>query len=760
MLLINNLIVNLPHTLEMYAIFLGLISMVVILGRRITTLLPAELNERYGFYLAPICGLAVLLQLAIIYGWLHPYQFFLSLGLTLVLIACSLALERDFKNCLNHILQTYGFAVICSLPIMYLIIFYNGYNHGTDSITYLSQSQWLQSHAFKEVGTVSPYFPANSAISQYQHQGSRMGATFLLGFFQSLFHQRWAYYIYLPVTSLAFVAGCLAIGSFIRQIVNLEKSSLLALCLIPAFSYNGFIYGAKWGFYPMTNGLAFAISFTSLLSILSVYFFSLKQSVKHLSVVLFPLALLSSAFLLAYNEPFPIFVLGVGLFFTILFIKFPGQRKFLMQFTLVYLLELVVLTNYEFVRIYKNLFLTLSISKTSASTGWPIFWWPTQFANFSLGIKTPMASWKLKFAIMSLVIFFTILIMMLFWFRKTWKENKLVQLPLILLMTLQFAFILAFIKFRYFSQTNYPGEVGLSFLQFKVAKYASPFSLVLLGACLGLIWNHYKVLKKQMMIAYGSIFVLAMSLQIFVLDECGHREFMKYRMRIDHSPFEVFLKIRQFLDGHQVSVPVYADFGTEYFKIIELVALSMQDRKMFSNYQDDGYLSYGLTQSQIHLKPWKASPVLLMHNTPFAKAAQIFDFYPIKLLFPPYQFIVLESKEGITSSQFESNWGTIDRTSEQKVSYTYRTFGDIHKLKLHFQLENSNEDLRLIVKDEKQQLIGLQNLKAQGLQNYELDLDVTGCKKIKLVLEQVKAQKPVQNYSISNIYFTEPDVTL
>jgi hypothetical protein len=112
--LLNNLVVNFPHTLEMYTIFFCMIAMVVIVGRQITVLLPEELNQTYGFYLAPICGLAVFLQIAIIYGWLHPYHFSISLGLVLVLLAVALSLERDYKTCFTDSLQTYVFAVIGS----------------------------------------------------------------------------------------------------------------------------------------------------------------------------------------------------------------------------------------------------------------------------------------------------------------------------------------------------------------------------------------------------------------------------------------------------------------------------------------------------------------------------------------------------------------------------------------------------------------------------------------------------------------------
>jgi hypothetical protein len=759
-MLLKNVVANFSHTLEIYALFFCMIAMVVIVGRRITALLPETLNETYGFYLAPICGLGVFLQMAIIYGWLHPYQFPISLGLVLLLLVVALSLERDHKSCFTDILQTYVFAVICSLPVLYLIIFYNGYNHGTDSITYLSQSQWLQAHSFKELVTVSPFYPANSAISQYQHQGSRMGASFLLGFFQSLFHQRWSYYIYLPVTSLALIGGCLGIGSFIRQMVHLNRRVILALSLIPAFSYNGFVYGAKWGFYPMTNGLAFAVSLSSVLSMLSVYCFSMKQPLQRLGVVLIPLALLSSGFLLAYNEPFPIFVLGIGLFFIALWLKSPEQRKFLIQFILVYVLELVVFTNYEFVRIYKNLFLTLSIAKTSAGTGWPIFWWPSQFANFSLGLKMPIAPWKLKSAIISAVILPLVLGIMLYWFRKAWKEDKAIQLPLILLLSLQFAFILAFIKFRYFSPNNYPGEVGLSFLQFKVAKYASPFSLVFLGACLGLIWQHYQKFKKEILLGYGVIFVFAMSLQIFVRDECGHWDFIVHKMRGTHSPFEVFLNLRDFLEKTHINAPVYADFGPDYFKLKELVALSFQDKKILSDYRDDGYLSYGLTDKQMHLAPWKTSPVLLMENTPYAKSAQVFDFFPVKLLLPPYQYVIIKSKEGISKSQFEASGRIQDWSNASKVSYHFKAFGNIKTLNLHVTIDNPNEGARLLLKDAQQKVLASQALHSAGAKTYQFEVDLSQSHHIELVLEQLNYAKSLENFSISDIYFTEPKVTL
>lgn len=150
-------------------------------------------------------------------------------------------------------------------------------------------------------------------------------------------------------------------------------------------------FGAEWGFFPQTYGLCFAAGLGVLFPGLLMYW--LRESsfkIRHIFHIL-PLSLCTAGLLLTYNEPFPIFVVAIGLFIFISWCCVLEKTKRFLSFLTIYLVETLMLINYESIRILKNLYQTLSISHGSGDIGWPVLWYPIQLIAFAFGLKSPFS---------------------------------------------------------------------------------------------------------------------------------------------------------------------------------------------------------------------------------------------------------------------------------------------------------------------------------------------------------------------------------
>lgn len=151
-----------------------------------------------------------------------------------------------------------------------------------------------------------------------------------------------------------FTESCLAIGGMVCQVVPVSRLLCLALCTLPAFTMNGFVSGAQWGFFPQTYGLAFASGLACLFPGIAESIIHLKQRWFRSVVQLFPLALCFSAFLISYNNMLPVMGGGAVLFLIALFFISKGMRLRIIGFSLISLAEVIMIVNLEGFRILKN----------------------------------------------------------------------------------------------------------------------------------------------------------------------------------------------------------------------------------------------------------------------------------------------------------------------------------------------------------------------------------------------------------------------
>lgn len=673
--------------IELYS----LLFLCMLLGRRCNSLLPDTIQQAIGFYVAPILGLSLLILIVTVYGWLLPFHTGYSVTIAVVITLTTWWFENNKRQLWIDCLQVFVFASLVTLPLFAPVLRFGGYNPFTDIFTYLAQGQWLQTHAFSETAVASGYHPTLTQIVIYQGPGSRMGGSFLLGYVQSLFHMQWSYYAYLPALSLAFVSGCLAVGATIRQVVAVNRIVGLALATMPCFLVNGFVFGAEWGFYPQTFGLAFAAGLSALFPSAITHMLENNYSWTKIAQYILPAAISMAALLFAYNEPFPIFVVALALFFILALLcyhktPFKDKLKTLVLAFVLFTLEVLLLINYEAIRIIRNLLQTLGVAQGQAAIGWAVPWSPLQFLAYAFGFKTPFNSDRINFDYLMSTWFFPLLFIALCIFLVSMlrKDNKS-RLSVLFLIVVDGMFLLAFLKFRYFSPSISTSEVGHTFLQFKVAKYASLFSISLLGIFFASVWQLHEQRRKQFAYVFLSMMIVGMMFHVIKVTNAFHRHFIN-EVQNGRKPFDGLLQLREALADIPPEQVVHVALGEQHSKLRQMIAYILYDRKISSDYRDDGYLLGSLPENERNMSPQRASYMITMknaNNNLHFKHARVVG--PFVVLQAPFDFFVLERSEGGYNAEGNDQGDTWNWVNNN-INYYYNNYATPQKVKFAFSL--------------------------------------------------------------------------
>lgn len=649
------------------------------IGRRFVALLPNVVQRNIGFYIAPILGLAALILVATLYGWFSAYKSTLTILSALFLFILFFIFEPKKKQFLKEYLQIIVFSLFCSVPVFAAVLHYQGYNPFTDIFTYLSQAQWLQDHAFSEKAVGSGYYPAATQVVLYQQSGSRMGASFFLGYVQSLFALRWSYYAYIPAVALAFVTGCLAVGGIIRQVVPLKRNLILLLALIPAFSMNGFVFGAEWGFYPQTFGLALAAGIAAMFP--NVLMMTFRKNVSWLRSGLYalPPALCTAALLFAYNEPFPIFAAGMALFLLVTAFLYKNQLRSLLVFLIFYAAEILILINYEGIRIAKNLFQTLGIANGQHAIGWPVKWLPIQFIANGFGMKNYFENRDfISEYVFSLVLIF-VLVALIRFMRAKPKRN----LTILFLVCIDLILLLVFFKFRYFSPSPSPHEVGQTFLQFKISKYSTPFSISLLGLALAVFWYYQKQLRPLFLIGYLALIAVGF---YWHLKPVVHNLQDNFIQEVDlrKNPFNRLLQLREAVAAIPKDEIIYIGVGAQHNKLRQMIAYALYDRKLAADYTDDSYIIGQLPKSDRIMSPYIASWVVLSKSSSYTNHKIEKEVGPLILQKKSFSYVTLEKTENGYSTKFDKkdSYNFVNHY----IDFYFNRVATVKKIQLQFAL--------------------------------------------------------------------------
>lgn len=570
-------------------ISLIMVFIITVVGLRISDLLPARLHPIGRFYFSPLFGLAVFMLLATVHGWIAPFKGWMCFAEAIPLALLSLSLEKNKPTLLPYFLTLFLFSVVSSTTVLFPLLRFDAYNPFNDTWTYLVHGQWLQEHAFSTPAIASGYHPALTQVALYQGAGHRMGASFLLAWVQAAFGLEWSYYAYPAVTALPLIAGSLAVGGAVQLVVPGQRLiSILTACAMATF-FNGFAFGAFYGFFPQTFGLAFAVGGVALFGSL------LTQSLRGYQlgkgfINTLPTSLLFAALAYCYNDLLSFIVAGTSSFLVLLLIFRRSKMKELLFSTLVLVGQTILFINFEFLRILRNFWYTvLGVGSGTHAIGWPVLWSPLEFLAHAFGFKSPIGVWLGELWLGDKAIILPILLLILFlsiFFLLKFRKRAPLYLYLHLLMVLFFA--IGFLYFRYHVKPPTPVETGYTFLQFKVAKWASPFSFVVMGATLAYGYKRFRW-ASRIFPAFLALSILTALVSNYNLSGQITSDFLS-EVGYTRSAYSGLMHLRELAKNIPPDQVIYLNLGTVHHKLRQMVAYVLMDRKLAANYSDDGYI--------------------------------------------------------------------------------------------------------------------------------------------------------------------------
>ena len=662
-------------------VLLCLLLVVTALGRRIADLLPNSFRDTVGFYIAPLLGLAGIVLITTVYGWLSPFKTSISIALSVGLLLLGIVFEKQRADLFRDWLIVSAFAIVVTIPILAPAIRFDSFNPFNDTFTYLVHGQWLQEHAFSEVARASGFFPAETQVVLYQGAGHRMGGSFFLGFVQSLFHLEWSYYAYLATVGLVFALGGLAIGGVIQQVTPVSRTVALTLCTLPAFSVNGFVFGAQYGFFPQTFGLAFAAGLACLIPGLIAYTLSAKPAWTKQFIYLLPLSLCCSALLITYNDMFPVVGAGIGLFLLLVGWMYWNEKNRIIISVLILTAQVMAVVNIEGIRIIRNFLHTLLGAASGAvHFGWPVLWSPIQFVAHSFGMKSPFDSNVFLIDRLFSTWIFPILLIAIVAILVKILRTKPKNLTVLLLGCINVIFWLAFLKFRY-ATPGLEGEVGNTFLQFKLAKWLAPFNLGLLGIAIAWLWVNGGKYKNLCKCTVLTALTAGMTIQFVIVAQMFTLQFQDETMQ-KHSPFNVFLDLRSRVASIPKDQVIYLGIPTEHHKITQMVAYVLSDRKLVGKYED-GYLRGSIPEGERDIPLETADWVIQLKPTQTADENPLDRVGPFLIRRAPFSFYNLESITSAygTETGDHKTWNWV----KDSIEYQFHHVGKTPRTKVKFQ---------------------------------------------------------------------------
>jgi hypothetical protein len=566
-----------------------ILSLATLVGRAWTAAFPHCLKAHARFYLSPSLGLASLTIIASLVGRILPLgdSVFAPL-LVIAMLVFALLREQHIGQAFRHALIVSAFGIACGASVLAPLFAYGAFNAHNDAFTYLVHGNWLQEHAFGEVMPADQVDPLNTQVLLYQQEGLRMGASFLLALMQALLSLRRSYEVYPAVVVAAIGVCCLAMGfPLIRTLRPMQRPTRLALLALPAFSLGGLIFGANLGFLPQTVGLAFGASL--LFAVGSEFRWVATTSTTPLLVgrAALPGAALFSAATFAYSELAPFLlaaVFGSGLIVAVRFRTFGNMSAY----GGVLLGLSTLLLNTELLRAYAAI-----RTQSGVVVGSPVDWTLLGYLAHAVGVHggawdgfqwtTPKSAWSLSFAL-GLFLFSLASGALLAGRRAVWRATiGGVLMPTVAVLSI---FVCGILYFRYFVPSPFPKGTGQSWSQFKLSDWSHPFVMALVLLAVAAMRPRLRTFFDSAVVALFAVGIVS----AVIIGASRVTPLMQYYGGVrDLNGF--YLEFRKtVLSACPSSAPIYLALRGEHHKFRQMAVLHLPDRKVVSDWTDDGYI--------------------------------------------------------------------------------------------------------------------------------------------------------------------------
>ncbi len=657
-------------------IMFALLFAVTVIGISASNILPYRMRPVGRLFFSPLLGLAVLILVTTLHGWIAPFKQIACIAEGLILVVPSFYFIRRAPNLLSYLLTILVFSIIASLTVFAPLIRFEGFNPFNDAFTYLVHGQWLQKHPFSEAVSGSGFYPALTQVALYQGAGSRMGGSFFLGWVQAAFGLKWSYFAYPSVLAVPLIAGSLAIGGAVSFVERGSRKIAFLTSAAAATMLNGFTFGATLGFFPQTFGLAFATGSMALFSGLTIESRRIQQFGK-LFVSSIPVSLCFAALIFCYNDILPFFVVAmIGFLFLIIIYRQVGIKKLLLLNTIIFS-QTVIIINLEFLRVLRNVRILLGVGSGSAPIGWPVLWSPFEFLAFSFGFKSAFNFWLVG-KTLAVLLFIVCLLMILYYIFLNIKEK--LSTALLIYICVLLVFLCAFVYFRYFVSPATTQEVGQTFLQFKISKWSSPFYFVLMGSCFAFFSKRHNFLNRVLPVFLICIIGISITKNYSKVSKNVIQDFLN-ETGYTHSPFSALLHLRELVRDIDPNNVIYLDLSSHHHKLRQMAAYVLSDRRLASDYTDDGYITGHLPPEQ-RMMPFKMSD----WGIEYVKQDEKYN-YPRAgnlILRKPGDYIVTLAsvKEGYGLESDSMNWW---HWTSKSLAFEFKVLrGDLKRARLKF----------------------------------------------------------------------------
>lgn len=676
-------------------ITLAMVLIVTTIGLPVCQLFPFKLRAIARGYFSPLLGLSVVILIAIANGWLSHFRQSVCVAVTVLLLLVSIRPGRLYRRMGRLLVTILCFAIIASLPILLPVRHYDAFNPFNDAFTYIEHGQWLQTHSFSERVVPSGYRPAETQVALYQHQGSRMGASFFLAWLQALFGLEWSYYAYLPAVLTPLIAGSLAVGGAVALILRKQRKVPRLIAVAMATTLNGWVFGASYGFFPQTFGLAFTIGSIALVSTGAVVSLPRRahprtRQPKHEPAIdigrasreSLPAALCLASLAHTYNDILAFVVVGTIAFFVLIGLFYHGHIRRLLLFVAAIAVETFLLVNYEFIRILRNFLHTvLGVGSGTVTLGWPVRWKVWEFAAHAIGLKSPDDNiWLFGFESLTLIALVLILgACMYAAFQGLRKRTLPVEVVLYILVL--GVFVAGFLYFRYMVHGTHPAEIGHTFVQFKLSKWVSPLAFVLVGVTAGYYVERHRRFGQFVL----TILLVCAPLGIFTNYLAGRINTVDFLNKTGYprAGFSALLSLRQMVLTLPPDQVIYINPVDEMQKVREMIGYVLPDRKLASDYSDDGYLAGTLGPAEVTSR-FEDSDWLL-DFAPAGRTDQLAHARAGNLILfkrPAYLLTLRTVSDGYDRESDGIDWWY---WSSGKLTFKFRSMGEAPASRLRFQ---------------------------------------------------------------------------
>jgi len=573
----------------------AILIMATLIGRMWGLLFPLLLRPTARFYLGPVIGLASLSIVASLIGRFIPMG---TLGVvpfvTIALLIVSLFLEQNKLLALRHAFMTAFFGMVCGVSVLAPLFVFGAMDAHNDAFTYLVHSNWLQMHPFSEIITPKTVLPQNTQVSIYQLGNFRMGGSFLLAFFQALFHREWSFEVYPSLVISALAVCCLAAGFPLYSLLApLRRWFRLVLLVLPGFTLGGMVFGANFGFMPQTVGLAFGAGLLYACGPLLRGITLGKHTLSDVIKAALPMSIFFTASVYAYPELVPFLVLAICVSGGMLLLtgaralRFSSLNKILLHFAVVLGISILLL-NTELLRTYAAL-----KTQTDAVVGNPLEWSLLGYIAHAFGIHGgawDMFQWSRPegsglLALFAVVIIFLCVLGFGFALRSKKHRTLVVMfLPVVIILMLFFCGVL---YFRYLVVSPFPIGVGQSWSQFKLSDWAHPFVMaIVLFTLVSLRPEGGKQFDRAVLVLFALGLISSSVLGVDRLRPLMHY----YKGVSDLNRFYLDLR-KTVLTACTGSEPIYLALGGKDLKFRQMATMYLYDKEVISDWSDDGYIS-------------------------------------------------------------------------------------------------------------------------------------------------------------------------